>query len=368
MSSCLYCRNQPTSLEHPLPAAFGEFKNAPLLGHRVCTSCNNTRLGLLDEQLSRCGPEAVLRRFFGLQGRTTHDKVNPHYRGSAGGHRLEMKAYDTSMGIQVELECLKGQVRQSRQLVVVETSGKTHNIPISDNLRDPAKLRAAYLGLGVTQPADVRLVYDPEELVWLEPLFKTAFPTASFQERGLGAKNYEKGAVVKLQLTDRYFRAIAKIGFHYFLTQFPVFDGSEPCFSEIRHFIIEDGSVTRVNTFIGERAHPLLGQMIDGARPDGWIAHVLAAEITPEACLAYVQLFVCKDYRAPVYAVRLSANADNTLIRASGHAYKYFEEGPKGKFAGEAHALGVTRISAAPPPLKPVVRDSPESSTPLGGG
>jgi len=49
----------------------------------------------------------------------------------------------------------------------------------------------------------------------------------------LGAKNYEKGAVVELQVTDRYYRAIAKIGFHYFLTQFPAFDGSAPCFSEI---------------------------------------------------------------------------------------------------------------------------------------
>src|SRR6266568_849366 len=44
----------------------------------------------------------------------------------------------------------------------------------------------------------------------------------------LGTKNYEKGAVVELQVTDRYYRAIAKIGFHYFLTQFPAFDGSAP--------------------------------------------------------------------------------------------------------------------------------------------
>src|SRR5215469_5351870 len=32
---------------------------------------------MLDEQLNRCGPEAVLRRFFGVQGRATHEKVNP---------------------------------------------------------------------------------------------------------------------------------------------------------------------------------------------------------------------------------------------------------------------------------------------------
>jgi hypothetical protein len=65
------------------------------------------------------------------------DKVNPHYRGSAGGRRLEMRAYDTEMGVEVELECLQGQVRQSRQIVVVETSGKTHNLPIPEDMKDP---------------------------------------------------------------------------------------------------------------------------------------------------------------------------------------------------------------------------------------
>src|SRR6266404_5339352 len=129
MSACLYCTSEAHSLEHPLPAAFGEFQDAPLLEDRVCTPCNNKRLGVLDEQLSRCGPEAVLRRFFGVQGRVTHDKVNPHHRGSAGGRRLEMKAYDTEMGVEVVLECLKGQVRQSSQIVAVETSGKTHDLP-----------------------------------------------------------------------------------------------------------------------------------------------------------------------------------------------------------------------------------------------
>jgi len=138
------------------------------LEDRVCTPCNNKRLGLLDQQLSRCGPESVFRRFFDVQGRPTHEKVNPHYRGSAGGYRLEMKSYDTEMGVEVELEILPGgEVRQSRQLVVVESSGKTHHLLIPPDLRDPQKLRESYLKLGVTQPDDIRLICDPEELVYL---------------------------------------------------------------------------------------------------------------------------------------------------------------------------------------------------------
>jgi len=62
-------------------------------------------------------------------------------------------------------------------------------------------------------------------------IISAVWPSVTLGPGVLGAKNYEKGAVVELQVTDRYYRAIAKIGFHYFLTQFPAFDGS--CFSEI---------------------------------------------------------------------------------------------------------------------------------------
>jgi len=265
-----------------------------------------------------------------------------------------MKAFDTAMGIELELECLAGQVRQSRQIVIVEATGKTHTLPIPPDLRDPEKLRESYQKLGVTQPIDVRLVYDPDERVWLEPLVKAAWPSASFVERGFGARNYADGAVVKLQLTDRYFRAIAKIAFHYFLTQFPDYDGSEPCFSGIRDFIINDGGLDHVNTFIGERGNPLLGPMMSGGRPDGWIAHVVCAEIREE-CLAHVQLFVCKEYRAPVYTVRLGAGFRTRQWAATGHIYKYFGDGPRGRFSGEARPLVVTHV-APELPLEPVVR------------
>lgn len=109
---CIYCPEPAGSREHPLPAAFGEFANAPYLQNRICRTCNNTRLGLLDEQLTRCGPEAFLRRHYGVQGRATHGEVNPFYPGSAGGHRLEMKARDANLSIEVLLECENGNYRQ----------------------------------------------------------------------------------------------------------------------------------------------------------------------------------------------------------------------------------------------------------------
>ena len=74
MADCIYCGSLAESLEHPLPAAFGEFEHAPLLQDLICGRCNNA-LGLNDEQFSRCGAEGLLRRYFKIQGRERDEKV-----------------------------------------------------------------------------------------------------------------------------------------------------------------------------------------------------------------------------------------------------------------------------------------------------
>ena len=250
----------------------------------------------------------------------------------------------------------KGQVRQSCQLVVIDPEGKAHHLPITSDLRDPEKLGTSFRALGVTHSADVRLICDPSERERLEPLIKAAWPAASFSEKGLGATNYE-GAVVELQLTDRYFRAIAKIGFHYFLTQFPEYAGSEPCFVDIRNFILDDsgGGLDRVNSFVGIRSQPLLTPMMDGGRPDGWMAHVLCAEIRDDELLAHVEFFVSQHYRSVVYTVKLGNNDSGDRLAATGHIYRYFADGPVGNFAGEARPLIVTRRAESGPfpPFRP---------------
>ena len=98
MDLCIYCSRVADSVEHPLPAAFGEFKSAPLLENRICKKCNNQSLGILDEQLTRCGPEAFFRKLYDVHGRTTHEKINPFERGSAGARRLNARAVDPKLG------------------------------------------------------------------------------------------------------------------------------------------------------------------------------------------------------------------------------------------------------------------------------
>lgn len=344
--SCIYCPQTPDSREHPLPAALGEFRDAPYLKNRICKRCNN-RLGLLDEQLTRCGPEALLRKRYGIPGRSTHDSVKSFERGSADGDRLDLRTMDDVLGIEVLLEVENGTVSRMRQLVIFDNSGKPYHPPIPRG-SSPQELRAAFNRLGVVQPrGDFQFFCAPEETEWVAQLIKEAWPSVSFGE-SISGSTTSKGAVGTVGLTDRYFRAMAKIGFHYFLTQFPQYSGHEPMFSEIREFIMQDGGgVDRANDFVGKREHALLGALLDpNVRPDGWRAHVLCAEVIPGECLAYVQTFVTEDWAAPAYAVRLSRDASIVDRSATGHAYMYYRGGREGKAQTRYNASSLASTAA----------------------
>jgi hypothetical protein len=351
---CLYCPRLPKSIEHPLPAAFGEFENAPLLHDRICRECNR-RLGQLDEQLARCGPEGFLRQFYGIKGRPPKgEPVNPFLRGSAGGRRLVMKSFDQNLGMDVLLAIEKGVPRQLPQVIFVK-DGQVHHVPLSKNTT-PDQLRDSYNQLGLAQPEQTHFVCDQEEMVWVEPLLHAAWPETTHDLKGETATTYN-GATVDIMLTNRYFRAVAKIAFHYFLTQFPQFTGHEPVFDDIRAYILdEDHKVERANDYVGERMLPLVGEMLpSGSRPKGWKGHVLAAEIKNGACVGHVQMFLSEDFPARTYTVSLASRADAPEC-GSGHLYAYYEDGPQGRYAGETHSLEWTRVEVSVAPLRPVVR------------
>jgi hypothetical protein len=336
-----------------LPAAFGEFRDAPYLQDRICRECNR-RLGLLDEQLTRGGPEAFLRRHYGITGRPSkREKVNPFERRSAGAERLQMKSFDKNLGMDVLLEVDNGVARQMCQMIFVK-DGQPHHLPIRrDTTAD--QLRATYDELGIAQPEQVHVVYGPEEATRVEALVKEAWPSTALSEVGVAATTYD-GAVVEVRLTDRYLRDVAKIGFHYFLTQFPEYTGHEEMFADIKKFIVSDRQpVDGANAVVGKRERPLLGEMLPpGTRPKGWVGHVVCAEIKDGVCLAHVQLFVSGDYPAPAYTVHLASGA-GIADRGSGHLYTYLPDGPQGKFVGEACDLRGEKSHLQPLPLRPVV-------------
>jgi len=351
---CIYCPNPADSIEHPLIAALGEFDGAPKLENRICEKCNNETLGHLDEQYARCGPEAFLRRHYGIQGRSHHDRVNPYYRGSAGGQRLEMRAFDETLGADVLMEGENGQYKQLRQFIITDAGGNVHHLPVREDA-DPRLLRKQYESMNIPNPRDVRMVAAPDETEQMWALARHLWPSSGSPEMAPLATTYNE-PVTTTTVNTRYFRAIAKMAFHYFLTQFPEFTGGEPLFADLRQFILNDDTPSdRLNDFISRRNHPLIVEMLTpGARPAGWRAHILAAEVKRGECLAHVQTFLTEDWQPLIYTVRLgrpTAGRD----RAAGHNYLYYADGPKGKYAGEAFPLLSTRIDMVVPPASPAI-------------
>jgi hypothetical protein len=346
MLNCLYCSNSAVSMEHVLPAAFGYFKGSPMLPSRLCADCNNRRLGLLDEQLARCGPEGFFRRYYGIEGRKKHADVNLFARNSAGGKRIEVTTFDAKVGREVCIEVNNGLATQLCAISFIEkTTGKTHHIPLNPKM-SAEQLRKAFEQCQIAQPFEVALSLYPHEEEWVQQLLRQVWPAATLSPETPMSDVAER-PVAKFQVTGRYHRAFAKIGFHYFLSQFPRFSGHQEMFANIRQFIAEDtnDSHSRVNDFISERKTPLLSAMASGLRPPkGWRAHVIAAEIQPGICFAHVQMFLTSEWTSPIRTILLARSATFTSHEAAGHVFKYHSDGMHDGFAGEAKVLPVKVI------------------------
>jgi hypothetical protein len=243
------------------------------------------------------------------------------------------------------------------ELILVETAtGKAHHFPLTE-ATTADQLRTAVEQRAIPKPYEARLSCHPHERAWIEKLLQEHSPGMTFSEPKLMSHVIETPEVM-FQLGERYFRGIAKIGLHYFLTQFPIYSGYEKIFSRIRAFIYQETKepVRRVNEFVHARHHPLLLPMLNpDARPDGWRAHVLAAETRPGSCLAHVQMFLTGENPGLIYTINLVEDSAITDYAAHAHLYRYFSDGKQGRFSGEASSLPSVRVAMAFPPTTPAV-------------
>jgi hypothetical protein len=326
-------------MEHHLPRGLGNFKGYVPLADRVCSRCNGV-CGQLDEQLCRCGSEAFFRKFLGISGRSGHDDVNPFYRGSSRGGRLEMFGTNHETGEERELELVgPNSVRELRCVKLVAEDDSTHTIPITDGMT-PEEFRKKVAALGFKFFKHVYISAAPEEIPWVESLFD-GFKFERKPEWTLPTGPVVYGpAAIKFTVTSRYFRAIAKIAFHYFLTKFPRFRGDEPCFSELRDFIMNGCPVDEIGRFVTYSREQFAYQLRAGDRLSVW-GHLLAVESDYMGFRAKVQLFVGPENGSIVYTVQIGKNPSPIHhSEAYGDFFAYYPPGERAEFDGEVSELG----------------------------
>jgi hypothetical protein len=239
MPGCIYCESTDFSKEHHLPRCLGNFRGYVTLNDRVCVGCNG-KCKTLDEQLCRSGGESFFREYLGITGRKNQEKANPFYRGSSGGGRLGMEGTSSVDGRTVSLELEKGEVRELRHVSLITRDGKQHLIPIPVGMT-PEEFKVRFDRLQIERAKHAHVYASADEIPWIESLLGTLKFEKNVQwEDGSEPIQY-KNVVINFTVTERYFRAIAKIGFHYFLSTMPQFRGDEKCFEDIRNFIMTEG-------------------------------------------------------------------------------------------------------------------------------
>jgi hypothetical protein len=342
--TCIYCGASDVTVEHPLPRALGNFKGYVPLEDKLCSRCN-VICGQLDEQLCRCGSEAFFRKFLGVTGRSGHEDVNPFYRGSSRGGRLEMTGTNHDTGQEKELELTgPNSVRELRCAKLITEDGSIFTITITDGMTKE-EFQKRVIATGVKLFKHVELSAAPEEIPWVESLFE------GFTMKGKAEWVQPAGPIIygphtiKFTVTDRYFRAIAKIGFHYFLTKFRRFRGDEPCFADIRNFIIKDCSLDEVPRFVTYSREPFVYQLRAGDRLSAW-GHLISTESNYTDFRAKVQLFVGPETRPLVYTVQLGKNPSPIhYSEAYGDFFAYYPADERHEYDGEISELGaVVRV------------------------
>ncbi len=345
---CIYCSCafDPTKGEgdHVIPAALGEF-DGDVRFRRVCPPCNN-KIGRSEQQLLSAGPPAFFRQI--VKPASGRPKRHSGAMKAAMGSRAPESTVKEA-GYSELVERLQDDPRNVQaldQLVVLDEAGNEHFIRLFPRMRaDQLTKRVANAGCKTL--AGSRLSSDDGNWNEYVQLIKTAFPTMNVRSSGT-TKPGDRPVIgrIKLTVNDHYFRALAKIAFHYYLSHNKRgLRGDEDDFSPIRQFIIDGGDI---DSFFRQSAGTFA--LPFGRLPSGDVmtsrdwCHVIAAHETAVEIVVYIQMFIGPGVLPrPEYIVLAHHNSDSSSS-AWGHVFLYDRIQPAVGKAGRVEPLNVHRL------------------------
>lgn len=282
----------PLNDEHYLPRGLGNFRNFRLPRETICEDCNG-RFGKLDEILLNSGPEALLRRTHGIKGRAKHRSKDLFHELNQGLPPIEVNAWLPNDPSPTRMEVVDRVVAQPRrELIFEEEGGQQQVVPVPHRVNTVDALNVHLKRYGVLDRAwpqiSVNCSADDAEFVTLvEQRFGKIESGGSEPDRTSYPATVRAASLVTLP--PEYHRAIAKIGFHFFLSCFaPPLSGFEDTFNEVKEFIYQGEDPRKfIACTVGD---------IDraGTQITTW-AHVLAAGWAGQEMVATVQLFAGSD-------------------------------------------------------------------------
>jgi len=272
--------------EHFLSRGLGSFLGYQLLKDKICRDCNGRFGRELEEVFLRVSPVAVLREMAGLEGRKKHQK-KPIFQERTRGHG-PVKLIGT--GAQGETPILWEPVgrtdgRPLRQIVFREPNGMVRPVPLPSKVQSKASLIDFLANEKLTGMQPIEFYPDPDDPAGFQKMDKLCAEVFGVKA---SRRLVEGGTPVNTRydfaVPREYRRAVAKIGFHFFIKAFPEVTGFESEFNEIKRLIYVGGDPTR---FVTEQVQ----QVPEAFLPLKSWAHVLYADWGQDYMRARIQLF-----------------------------------------------------------------------------
>ena len=349
--ACIYCKcavEPGGDGDHVIPAVLGEFKG-DFHFRRICRACN-TAIGSCEQQLVRCGPERLFRDIvIPCSSRNRQGRKGWAGAGGMPPPKVKVMLDDGPLLAKSGVDPRNIDEREDifEQLVLKGEDGKDHFI-ILDIHMTVVSLRRAIESIKPANDEGAKLRSRPENRALYKGLLEQIWPGGQWAEgRLMEAGNHEVCSHVEMRVTSDYFRAIAKIVFHYYLTQSIRAKGDEPGFERIRQFIRHGG---RQEAFFLEK--PVFFDGIPDCLTPSWWHHLLGATDAGGRVIASVRLFWGPESgtASKAYDVRLGTLSPLVLSDqhvAWAHEYAYDNPVPETGKVGVVNRVPLKRIPTA---------------------
>ncbi len=348
---CIYCAAaiDPArgSGDHVIPDAFGRFIGG-LRFRRLCRDCNS-RVGRAEETLIRSSPEAFMRRYV----EPALPKTGRGKRGrggaaaSGGGRPTALISRDGWTELVEPTAEDPNTVNSVDQLVFRDTHGVEDHKKLSPDMSPGAMRRIVD---GVPNWTEFRLLAEDNFERYERLLADAGFQMVSksvVRDEGL----HREPGYMRFRFDPMaYYRAVAKIAFHYYLAvNARGLRGDEPEFAAIRRFIM-CGDIHPAEFFEvdGPRFLTPFGKLPDGRAVTNahWL-HMLGAYDQRRHVVVQVMLFIGPRHLPHSLHVRLGAIRSPILLPtpAQAHIYEYHESAGADGASGVVYKANTSRVA-----------------------
>jgi hypothetical protein len=348
---CIYCGNQFDDArgvgDHVLSASlFGEFEGA-IAFRGVCPRCNH-KVGKREQMLAQSSQFGYFRWLLRpKRRRRPNSGLVQRGAGGAPPPVFTMTSETVPMLVEPTSEDPTA-AHPVDQILVLDKNGKHHQIRWFNGMTSERIKRELAAG----RVGEIDKVWFECDAAYTEEMKATlasAFPTTRIVNGYLREPgSYAIATRAEFEVSTWYFQALAKIAFHYFLTQSRRgFDGSEAEFAAMRHFIMSGGDKEQFFHSSGCHIMAPFGEIGDRLLAPAKWCHVFAYQEMEGAIVVFMQFFVGPEHVGPPVFVTLGRIDSPIVLPVScgliGHVFLY-EPDRDDRFAGRVEELSLHRI------------------------